>query len=203
LNNNIDWLVDNFTIEELSRALYQKCERRGIHKGTDKTKWREAVTADKLNHNVFEKISAGKDSDKYGADAYDPLADKNAEYKSQAIVDKEVRNLCEHKKNSGSRFSPLTIRGVYNGAYTQEAIDSYYKNDHYFTTFYKEEPLIICRIDPDIVRNQLEDGLSKMEEKRKAGKKVTTNCNSVSVSLGDTDSYEISYRNDEWFENNQ
>ena len=42
-----------------------------------------------------------------------------------------------------------------------------------------------------------------MEENRKAGKKVTTNCNTVKVSLSDTDSYKICYRNDEWFENNQ
>ena len=201
--NNIEWMLGDCTIEEIARALYLKCENYGLQKGTDKTKWREAVTAELLNHDVFEKISAGKDSDQYGADARNPLTGKKAEYKSQAILSKEIRNLCEHKKNSGGNFSPLTIRGVYNGAFYQEAIDSYYKNEHYFTTFYKEQPLLICQIDPEVVRSQLEDGLAKMEENRKAGKKVTTNCNTVKVSLSDTDSYKICYRNDEWFENNQ
>jgi len=70
--SNVEELVKNHTIEELAHALYLKCETYGVYKGTDKTKWREIVTAEKLFHEVFEKISAGKNSDKYGADAYDP-----------------------------------------------------------------------------------------------------------------------------------
>lgn len=199
--SNVEELVENHTIEELAHALYLKCETHNVYKGTDKTKWREIVTAEKLFHEVFEKISAGKNSDKYGADAYDPSTKNNAEYKSQAIDDKEIRNLCEHKTPNGKKnYSALTVKGVYNGAYTQEAIDSYCENDHYFSVFHKELCTLIIKVDREIVREQLTNGLMKMLEKQSQGKKVTTNCNSVSVNLRDTSKYEICYRNDNWFE---
>jgi len=193
-------LSKSYTIEELAHALYLACEENNVYKGTDKTKWREVVTADKLKHEVFERISAGKDSGKYGADAFDPSTKNNAEYKSQAIEEKEIRNLCENKQPNGKRYSSLTVKGVYNGAYTQEAINSYCENDHYFSVFHKELCTLIIKVDREVVREQLTNGLLKMLEKQSQGKKVTTNCNSVSVKLSDTSKYEICYRNNQWFE---
>ena len=62
----------------------------GYPKITDKTKWREPIMADILGHTAFKKISAGKDSDKYGADAQ-VSDDLMAEYKTKALEEKQPR----------------------------------------------------------------------------------------------------------------
>ena len=92
---NIEEVANNFTYEQLASALYRKGELDGFPKVTDKTKWREPVMADKLGHIAHEKISAGAGKDEYGSDAFDPSKEKYAEYKSQAIVEKQLNNLFE------------------------------------------------------------------------------------------------------------
>ena len=124
----INYLIDNYSYEDLAHAIYVKGERDGFQKITDKTQWREQVIADKLGHQAFDKISAGKGSIKYGADAFEDLITKQtAEYKSKSITDSEVRNLTEKVRNekTGLTFAPLKVPGVYNGAYTDEAIEAY------------------------------------------------------------------------------
>jgi len=46
-------------MESIANKLYIEGKKRGIHKITDKTQWRECVMADNLGHKVHEKISAG------------------------------------------------------------------------------------------------------------------------------------------------
>ena len=191
-------LINNFSYEDLAHALYLKGERDGVHKITDKTQWREFVIADKLGHKAFDKISAGKGSDKYGADAYEANG-QTAGYKSKSINDKEVRNLTRQVRNhnTGLRFSALKVPGVYNGAYTQDAIDAYSKHNHYFGVFWKERCVLIIKPTTDYVISTLTEN----NNNRKDG--ATTNLNSVVVNLDDVSNYEIAYKDNDWFEENE
>jgi hypothetical protein len=189
---NIDQLTE-LSYEQLAHALYVKGEREGFSKVTDKTKWRENVTAEKLGHIVHKKISAGAGKDEYGSDAYDNSNKVYAEYKSKAIEDKQVRNLLQEVRypKKGTLYSPLQVNGVYNGAYTHAAIDSYSKCDHYFSVFYKEKCVLIIKVNTKEVVSQLRETLNKRLSK---SNNTTTNCNTVTVSLGDTTKYTVAYK---------
>ena len=191
-----------FSYEELAHALYVKGKQDGYHKITDKTKWREAVVAEKLGHRAFTKISGGRDSDKFGADADDPITGRKAEYKSSAIEDKQVRNLLEKIKSvkTGSRYVPLTVGGVYNGAYTHEIIDKYVDHDHYFGIFYEELCVMVMRVDTKEVIKQLR---SEVDRRSKLKRKSSTNLNTVRLNLKDRHLYQLVYRDEAWFEANQ
>ena len=191
-------LANICSLEVLAHAMYLNGEKAGYPKVTDKTKWREPVMAGKLGHKAFEKISAGKNSDKYGADAYEPDG-KTAEYKSKAIDNKEVRNLTRQVKNvkTGLLYAALKVSGVYNGAYKQEAIDSYAKHNHYFGVFWKETCVLIIKPKTEYVIQTLTEN----NQKRKPG--ATTNCNTVTINLDDTTIYETVYKDEKWFKENK
>ena len=185
---NIQEIAETFTYEQFANALYLKGEQDGFEKVTDKTKWRAPVMADKLGHKAHSKISAGAGKDEYGSDAIDLKTARYAEYKSQALKDKELRNLYkESKGNKGKTFSALTVVGVYNGAYKQSALDAYANVDHYFGVFHKEKCLMIIKVDTEEVIRQL----TTNNENRKDG--ATTNLNSVRINLDDTHLYEVVY----------
>jgi hypothetical protein len=193
----------------LAHALYLKGERDGFAKVTDKTKWRELVMAEKLKHNAFQKISAGKNSDKYGADAYEADG-KTAEYKSKAIVDKEVRNLTCQIRNSetGTRYAALKVPGVYNGAYTQEAIDSYAEHNHYFGVFYKERCVLIIKPKTEhIIQTLTKQNAKRLKDNKQRlaeGKDPkTTNANTVTINLDNTANYETVFKDEGWFKEKQ
>ncbi len=194
--------LTSYTYEQLAHALVMKGERDGYHKITDKTKWREAVTAEKLGHIAFTKISAGKNSDKYGADAQNPISNKMAEYKSQSLEDDDLRNLFQKVRNvkTGLRYSPLTVVGVYNGAYNHEAVDRYAEHEHYFALFYKELCILIVRPKHNLVISQLREEIDRREKSSKRG---STNLNSVKINLGETDTYDIAWKRDDWFAERQ
>lgn len=189
-------LSHEYTYEELAAALYIKGEREGFHKITDKTKWREPVMADKLDHVAHPKISAGADSKEYGSDAWDESTSKYAEYKSKAIEDKQLNNLFQRVRNhkSGKRYASLKVEGVYNGAYKQSAIDAYSTVDHYFGVFYNEVCLMIIRPNTEEVIRQLTENNAK----RKPGQ--TTNLNTVKIDLADKTLYNVAYVNEEYEE---
>jgi len=188
--------LTKYPYEKLANAIYEKGEAAGIFKITDKTKWRESVMAEKLEHEVHKKISAGAGKLEYGSDAKDK--DIYAEYKSKAINDDDLNNLFERIKSlkTGSTYVPFEIPGIYNGAYTKEAIDKYSKIDHYFGVFYKELCVLIIKVDTKYVIKTLRQGLLKMTE----GK--TKNLNTVKVNLGDTHLYDVVYKNEDWWKQN-
>lgn len=186
-------LLESYTYEQLAHALYLKGERDGYQKVTDKTKWREPVMAEKLGHTAHEKISAGKDSEKYGSDAFDPSSGNHAEYKTKALNESELRNLFESPKPRGGTYAPLTVSGVYNGAYKQTALEAYSEIDHYFGVFYKEQCVLIIRPNTEEVISQL----TKNHNARKPGQ--TTNLNTVKIRLSDKNLYTVAYRNDSFF----
>lgn len=181
--------LKSFSYEQLAHALYQKGEEDGYPKVTDKTKWRELVISDKLNHIPHTKISAGLGKDEYGSDAFDPVHDRFAEYKTMAIVDDKLRNLLQEEKSKGKKFAPLRVVGVYNGAYKQSALDAYSNVDHYFAVFHKEMCKLIIKVNTDEVIRQL----TINNENRGQGK--TTNLNSVEINLADTHLYTVAYQN--------
>ena len=191
--------LNNFTIEELASALYLKCEERGIYKGTDKTKWREAVVADKLGFVTHAKISAGKGSDAYGSDAFAPDGTA-AEFKSKALDDDDLKNLFQSPYGKNKNYAPLKVSGVYNGynGNYETASVAYAQIDHYFSLFYKERCVLIIKVDTDYVMDCLNKNYNKFVDK---GKKGSTNLNSVIVSLGDTDVYTVAYRDEDFFAN--
>ena len=195
----LDIDLTEFSYEQLAHALYVKGKQDGYHKITDKTKWREAVVAEKLGHRAFTKISAGKNSDKHGADAHDPSANKMAEYKSSAIEDKQIRNLLGKTKNAKKKtlYSPLTIGGVYNGAYTHEIIDTYVDKDHYFAIFHEETCTMIMKVQTAEVIRQLR---AEVDRRAKLKKKGSTNLNTVRINLADIDLYQVVYRDAVWHE---
>jgi hypothetical protein len=191
--------LTQFTYEDLAHALYVKGESQGFSKVTDKTKWRELVMAEKLGHHAFPKISAGRDTPNYGADADNLKSGTKAEYKSQALEKKQLRNLLRltKSKRTNTAYTALVVSGVYNGAYTYSAIDSYQDKEHYFGIFYQELCVLILRIHNTEVDRQLREELDRRAASEKSG---STNLNSVRISLNDTALYEVAYRNDQWFE---
>ena len=193
---NIEELATNYSYEELAHALYIKGERDGFSKITDKTKWREPVVANKLGHTAHPKISAGEGKDEYGSDAFDPNKEKYAEYKSQAIVEKQLNNLFERSRGKRN-YVPLKVTGVYNGAYKQEALDAYKDVDHYFGVFYKEQCILVIKPNTDEVMRQLEYNLAKMNKKGKS-----TNLNTVTIDLKDEMLYTVAYKNEEFYIDN-
>ena len=185
-------------IEYHANMLAKLGKQAGFDNITDKTKWREVIMAGKLGHTAFKKMSSGKKSDNYGSDAFDPISNKKAEYKSKAIKKTQLNNLLQKIKSNrkNTRYKPLSVSGVYNGAYNHESVDRYSKHDHYFGIFYDELCLMIIKIQNDYVIETLRKGVDKMLKKK--GK--TTNGNSVAVNLRDTHLYQIVYCNKEWFE---
>jgi hypothetical protein len=194
--------LTQFSYEELAHALYTKGKRDGYHKVTDKTKWREAVTAEKLGHVTFKKISAGKNSDKYGADADNPVTGKKAEYKSQALEEAQINNLLQRVKSAktGSRYAPLTVGGVYNGAYSHEAVDRYLEHEHYFGIFYEERCLMIIRPRQETVIDQLRSEIDRRKNSNKGG---STNLNTVRINLGDKHLYDVAWKDEDWFKQHE
>lgn len=188
-----NFLIENVSYEDLAHALYMKGDKDGFQKVTDKTKWREPVMAEKLNHVAHTKISAGAGKDEYGSDAYDQNNSIYAEYKTQAIVESQLKNLFEKDRGNGKKFVPLKITGVYNGAYKESALEAYEKVDHYFGIFYKEVCVMIIKPDTTEVMNQLR----KNNDNRKPG--ATTNLNNVTINLGNKSNYTVAYKNEKWF----
>jgi hypothetical protein len=190
---------DDFTKEELAHALCMKMEKEGYSKGTDKTKWREPVMAEKLGHTAHKKISAGAGSLEYGSDAKDVSNGIYAEYKATSAVDEDLGQLLSKVKykKTGEKYVPFTIKGIYNGAYKGDAIEKYSKIDHYFGVFFKEICILIIKVDTEYVIKTLRTGMLKQTE----GK--TKNLNTVSVNLGDTHLYEVSYKNEMWWNENK
>ena len=189
-------------MQELVIAVAKIGKKLGYQKITDKTKWREPIMAGKLNHEAFDKISAGKNSDKYGADAYVTGTTLMAEYKSQSISEKQINNLLGKVKNkkTKSKFSPLVVKGVYNGAYTYEAVDAYKKHKHFFGVFFDEKCVMIIEPKMKYLIDSLNEGVKKIQKSK--SKKKTTNCNTVSINLGDKSLYKVVFRDEEWFAEN-
>ena len=197
MTQNID--IDSYTVEELANALYRKCESLGIKKGTDKTKWREAVVAEKLGHQVHTRISAGKGSKEYGSDAFNEVLSRFEEYKTKALDDKELRNLLEEPKGKNGSYSPLVVSGVYNGYNSnyEEASVEYSKKGHYFALFYQEKCVLIIQVDTNYVMKTLNENYDKWVYN---GKKGTSNLNTVSINLGsDKHLYTVAYKDYEFF----
>ena len=181
--------LSNLSYEELANALYIKGKEEGYSKVTDKTKWREPVMADKLGHTAHPKISAGAGTNGFGSDAFDPLTNKYAEYKSTAIRDGDetvVRKFLSMPSKKGKILKELTIGGIYNGAYKQSSIDAYANIDHYFGIFFEERCVLIAKIPTEEVIRQLQNQFDNQIE----GK--TTNLKSVGVPLSQA---EIVYDN--------
>jgi len=189
---SIENISEQFTYEQLASALYLKGLRDGYPKVTDKTKWREPVMAEKLGHIAHKKISAGAGKDEYGSDAYDPVNEKYAEYKTKAVNDRELNNLFERPRGK-KNYAPLKVSGVYNGAYKESAMVAYETVDHYFGVFYREECVLIIKPKTEEVIRQLRYN----NDNRKPGK--TTNLNSVVIDLGRQDLYDVAYKKESFF----
>jgi hypothetical protein len=191
--------TDQYTLEELSSALYHKMEKLGFSKGTDKTKWREPVMAEKLGHTAHAKISAGKGKEEYGSDAT-TQEKKRAEYKSKALSESDLNNLLErlYGKKKQRRYAPLTVSGVYNGYNSNYATASveYAKIEHYFGVFYKEKCVLIIKVNTDYVMNTLNANYEAFIKKTGG----TTNLNTVSVNLADTHLYTVAYKDQEFYD---
>ena len=199
----MDINIKDYTLEQLANALYTKMDSLGFSKGTDKTRWREPVMAEKLGHIAHAKISAGKGKDEYGSDAT-TQEKKHAEYKSKALSEKDLNNLLEraYGKNNQKKYKPLVVRGVYNGYNSnyETASVEYAKIEHYFGVFYKEQCALIIKVNTDYVMQELNNNYEKYAAKVATGKKVTTNANTVSLSLGQTHLYTVSYKNQEFYD---
>ena len=193
--------ASDFTLSQLSLLLFEKGLLLGFDNVFDKTKIREIMVAEKLGHEVHSTVIAGKGTINYGSDATDPVTGNKAEYKSQTLRHKDLKNLFQeirsHKK--GTRFAPLKIRGVYNGFNSNfdSASVEYEKVDHYYSIFWRENPVAIYHIDTDYVMNSLIDNYNKWNNN---GRKGTSNCNSVELQLEtDSDYYTVAYMDEGFF----
>ena len=189
----------NYTYEQIAHALYMKGLEEGFRKITDKTGWRENVIGEKLNHEVYKTISSGCNSDGEGSDAKCNLTGNRAEYKTKALETKNLRNLFQRTKPNGKgKYAPLRINGVYNNAMKPGALDLYKTIDHYFGCFYREQCILVIKVNTEHVISQLKSSIAK---KKKNGSTTTNLCSAV-VSLADTHLYEIAYKNNKWFKEN-
>ena len=89
----MDINIKDYTLEQLANALYTKMDSLGFSKGTDKSKWREPVMAEKMGHTAHPKISAGKGKSEYGSDATTQTG--MGEYKSNLLESDNLKNLLE------------------------------------------------------------------------------------------------------------
>ena len=194
--------ITQYTLEELANALYCNMDSLGFSKGTDKSKWREPVMAEKMGHTAHPKISAGKGKSEYGSDATTPTG--FGEYKTAILKDLDLRNLLGKVRNAktGAKFTPYSVTGVYNGYNSnyETASVEYAKIEHYYGLFYKEECVLIIKVNTDYVMEQLNKNYDRYAERVVAGEKVTTNCNSVTVNLRDTHLYTVVYKNQEFYD---
>jgi len=204
------------SIEELAHTLHVRLSEKGIQNGTDKTKWREYIMAEKLGHTVHRKISSGKLGEGYGSDAFIPPTPNRAtrrklqkklgaEYKTQVLTQDQIKNLLGEikvlKNGSTHTYTPLTIRGVYNGFNSNYEVANvkYAEIQHYFGLFYEERVVLIIKVDTDYVMESLNLNYRKWLEVHKSGNRKTTNLNTVSVNLGDTHLYEIAWKDESFF----
>lgn len=193
--------ASDFTLSQLSLLLFEKGLLLGFDNVFDKTKIREIMVAEKLGHKVHSTVIAGKGTINYGSDATDPVTGKKAEYKSQTLKSKNLRNLFQKIRNpkSGIRFQPLTLIGMYNGFNSnfESASVEYEKVDHYFSLFWRENPVAIYHIDTDYVMNSLIDNYNHWNNN---GRQGTSNCNSVKIKLEyQSDYYEVKYIDENFF----
>lgn len=171
-----------YSFEQLAHAMFKKGELEGYPNVMAKNKWREVIMADHLGHDVFKKTSSGRKTIGYGADAVS-VDGKTVEYKSSSLsVDQYMRLLDQR---------PITVSGIYNGAYTLDSIIEYQNHDHYFGLFFEERCLMILQVDTTHVIDTLFENL--YTKSMKVGK--TTNLNTVSIKLTESSKYEIAYDN--------
>jgi hypothetical protein len=176
MNKNLDevlkLLEDNnlaMTFESVIEYGFKLGAEKGFEDPLDKSKYREIITAEKLEHNLFKGASGGKNNDEtYGADAKDAEGNK-FEYKSAKIT---VGNKNKGVLNGKYKF-------IYNGAYSKENIDNYSSTSHVFTIYDKVNLLIAVKVPTDYVCNTLYKVLEEKEKRRALGEKVTTNLNPV------------------------
>ena len=185
----------NFTYEQLAHALYMKGLDEGYSKITDKTGWRENVMGEILGHKVYKRISSGAGTAGEGSDAKCKTTGRRAEYKTKALEDKDLRNLFQRPRSKNRTYAPLKVSGVYNNAMKPGAVDSYSLIDHYFGVFYREECVMIIKVDTSYVTSSLREAIN---HKIKTGSHTTNLC-SVSVSLGDKTHHEVVYRKESFF----
>ena len=186
-------LEDVQEMNEALRIIEGLAKKYKIPNILDKNKYREFQTAGALQHSMFTSASGGKNSeDTYGADAHDANG-KKCEYKSYTLVEE-----CRTIKPKGavrkliSRFhnkQEIAFVGVYNGAYTHEAIDRYRKVTHYFTAYIGTQPLLTIKVPTEEIIRQLTHNLETSTKK-------TTNANSVRVT-GHIGDFDVVWRNEE------
>lgn len=180
MNKNLEKVLkvleDNkiaMTFEDVIDYAFKLGAEKGFKDPLDKSKYREIITAEKLEHILFEGASGGKNNDDtYGADAKDAEGNK-FEYKSKKVT---VGN-----KNKGVLNGKYSFE--YNGAYSKENIDSYSSTSHVFTIYDKVNLLIAVKVPTDYVCNTLYKVLEEKEKRRALGEKVTTNFNPVSLKF--------------------
>lgn len=190
----------DFHVSQLSLLLHEKGLLLGHTNIFDKTKIREVLVAEKLGHIVHDKVIAGKGTINYGSDATDANG-KKAEYKSQTLRSKDLRNLFQEIRypKTGQRYAPLRIKGVYNGFNSnyESASVQYAKVDHYYSLFWKENVVAIYQIDTYYVMNMLIDNFTKWHNN---GRQGTSNCNTVQIQLElQSDYYTVKYIDERFF----
>jgi hypothetical protein len=168
--------------------IYELASKMGVSNPFDKYKFRELQVGSILGHEVFEGASNGGDNDEtFGADAHEADGSK-AEYKSVTLDKKELDKFL----GNNVRGTTLKAAGVYNGAYSAESINRYRECNHYFSLHYGGDVVAIVKVDTTYVCDTLMANNNKREEKTMkliaegAKKLPTTNCNSVSVEVVDS-----------------
>jgi hypothetical protein len=173
--------LEDISLEEVIELATRVANAKGHRRIFSHYKFREIVTADKLLHQVHQKVSnaEGRGSDATESDG------KQAEYKSMA--DDNCRLYNRYKSGDKKRKCSITMN--YNGAYSEEIARSYGKHNHYACLFDENERItLIVRVNTDFVVQTL----IKRNQERKPGK--TTNFNSVHVDLiKDAHLFEVVY----------
>lgn len=175
---------DLATLEIALQQIDGIAAKYGYENILDKNKYREFQLSGLLGHQAFVQASGGKNNDDtYGADANDTDGNK-CEYKTKTLTSREIRRFA--LKNE------INFLGVYNGAYTHEAISRYQDIIHYFAAYVGTQPLAVIRVPTSEVISQLTYMLENSTKK-------TTNCNSVRLT-GTLEQFDLVWKNDQLIE---
>lgn len=176
--------LKNISLEEVIELATRVAKAQGHRRIFSHYKFREIITADKLLHQVHEKVS---NAEGRGSDATESCG-KQAEYKTKADDGNclyEIYKFSDRTKKCKS--AQVTMN--YNGAYSEEIARSYGKHNHYACLFDENEKVtLIIKVDTSFIV----ETLVKRNQERKPGK--STNFNSVHVDLiKDSSLFEVIY----------
>lgn len=145
------YIADGLKLQDLIQSILRIGRHLGFPNILNKYKWREVAIAENRNHTAHNKSSYGGKSTKSGSDATDSNG-KRVEYKSEN-TDKNSDDIKIINGVLGK--GKWSIRGVYNNAFQDGAIEKYKIISHEYSQFSQERLIVSIKVNNETVIGQL------------------------------------------------